>query len=118
QIEAPVFFMTDDDPSRGDNQHNFIGINYDSVKQPNHIECVITRIGADLWKYTRYFDNPQFWSNPGTPGSQSVKDVVLKPVPPQPDVPGEVIVAYTKRTKYQPEPEEFEMYNLSNDPLE
>lgn len=118
QLEAPVFFMTDDDPSRGDNQQNFIGIAYDSVKQPNHIECVITRIGADLWKYTRYFDNPQFWSNPGTPGSPSVKDVVLKPVPPQPEPPGEIIVAYTKRTKYQPEPEEFEMYNLSNDPLE
>ena len=117
-LEAPVYFMTDDDPSRGDNQQNFVGIAYDSVAQPNHIECVITRIGAHLWKYTRYFDNPQFWSNPGTPGSPQVKDVVLKPVPPQPDLPGETLVAYTKRTKYQPKPEEFEMYNLSDDPLE
>lgn len=118
EVEEPVFFMTDDDPSRGDNQQNFIGIAYDSVKQPNHIECVITRIGSDLWKYTRYFDNPQFWSSPGTPGSPNVKDVVLKPVPPQPEPPGEIVVAYTKRTKYQPEPEEFEMYNLTNDPME
>lgn len=117
-IEAPVYFMTDDDPSRGDNQQNFVGIAYDSVAQPNHIECVITRIGGNLWKYTRYFDNPQFWSSPGVPGSPQVKDVVLKPVPPQPDVPGEIVVAYTKRTKYQPKPEEFEMYNLSDDPME
>lgn len=117
-FEAPVYFMTDDDPSRGDDQQNFVGIAYDSVAQPNHIECVITRIAGDLWKYTRYFDNPQFWSNPGVPGSPQVKDVVLKPVAPQPDVPGETLVAYTKRTKYQPKPEEFEMYNLSSDPLE
>lgn len=119
KFETPIFFMTDDDPSRGDNQENFIGIAYDSVIQPNHIECVIARIGDTLWKYTRYFDNPQFWTNPGTPGSPSVKDVVLKPPTPNPpDLPGEVIVPYTKRTKYQPVPEEFEMYNLSADPME
>lgn len=118
KVETPVFFMTDDDPSRGDNQQNFVGIAYDSVVQPNHIECVITRLGGSLWKYTRYFDSPQFWSNPGTPGSPSVKDVVLKPVAPQPDLPGEIIVTYTKRTKYRPEPEEFEMYNLTDDPME
>jgi choline-sulfatase len=117
-VEAPIYFMTDDDPSRGDNQQNFVGIAYDSVVQPNHIETVITRIGTNLWKYTRYFDNPQFWSSPGTPGSPQVKDVVLKPVPPQPEPPGEIVVAYTKRTKYQPEPEEFEMYNLTEDPQE
>jgi choline-sulfatase len=117
-VEAPVYFMTDDDPSRGNDQQNFVGIAYDSVVQPNHIECVITRLNGSLWKYTRYFDNPQFWSKPGTPGSQNVKDVVLKPIPPQPEPPGEIVVAYTKRTKYQPEPEEFEMYNLTLDPLE
>ncbi len=118
-VETPIYFMTDDDPSRGDNQQNFVGIAYDSVVQPNHIECVVTRIGGSVWKYSRYFDNPQFWSNPGSPGTPNVKDVVLKPVPPpQPDVPGEIVVAYTKRTKYQPMPEEFEMYNLSDDPME
>lgn len=118
QIEAPVYFMTDDDPSRGDNQQNFIGIAYDSVIQPNHIETIITRIGNGLWKYTRYFDNPQFWSNPGTPGALNVKDVVVKPVSPSPDLPGETTVVYAKRTKYQPQPEEFEMYNLTDDPME
>ena len=118
QLEEPIYFMTDDDPSRGDDQQNFIGISYDSVVQPNHIECVITRIGNSLWKYTRYFDNPQFWTNPGTPGTPNVKDVVLKPIPPQPDLPGETTVLYTKRTKYEPLPEEFEMYNLTDDPLE
>ncbi|MBV9210728.1 MAG: hypothetical protein JOZ52_08875, partial [Acidobacteria bacterium] len=52
--------MTDDDPSRGQGQQNFIGLPYDSVIQPNHIECVVARIDGELWKYSRYFDNPQF----------------------------------------------------------
>ena len=117
-IATPVFFMTDDDPSRGDNQENFIGIAYDSVIQPNHIECVIANIDGDLWKYTRYFDNPQFWTEPGTPGSRSVKDVVLKPKPFHPDLPGETTVKYSKRTKYKPADDEFEMYNLTDDQLE
>jgi len=118
QIETPIYFMTDDDPSRGENQKNFVGIAYDSVAQPNHIECVVARLDNKLWKYTRYFDNPQFWSNPGTPGTLGVKDVVLKPVSPFPEPPGQIIVQYLKRTKFHPEPEEFEMYNLSDDPME
>jgi choline-sulfatase len=118
ELETPLYFMTDDDPSRGNNQQNFIGIDYDSVAQPNHIECVITKTDGKLWKFSRYFDNPQFWSNPGAPGSRSVKDVVVKPKPRQPDLPGETTVEYLKRTKYHPEDEEFELYNVTDDPLE
>jgi choline-sulfatase len=64
ELSAPVYFMTDDDPSRGLDQKNFIGIAYDSVAQPNHIESVIAAIDGVLWKYSRYFDNPQYWSDP------------------------------------------------------
>ena len=117
-LNESVYFMTDDDPSRGQNQQNFIGISYDSVAQPNHIECVVTRFAGKLWKYTRYFDNPQFWSDPGEPGRPGVKDVVVKPVGISPDLPGERIVPYQKRVKRAPEPEEFELYNLTDDPLE
>jgi len=37
-VDEPLYFMTDDDPSRGLNQVNWTGIAYDSVSQPNHIE--------------------------------------------------------------------------------
>jgi hypothetical protein len=56
-----------------------LGIPYESVAQPNHIETVIAAILTDgkktIWKYSRYFDNPQFWSDPG------VKDEVLHQIP-------------------------------------
>ena len=117
-FEAPVYFMTDDDPSRGQDQENIIGIPYDSVVQPNHLEAVVARLGGRLWKYARYFDNPQFWTQPGQPGSPGVKDVVVKPAAFTPDVPGEQLVAYAKRVKVAPAPEEFEMYDLDADPLE
>ena len=38
--------------------------------QPNHIETVVTYLptgpdGAmEKWKYSRYSDSPQFWSDP------------------------------------------------------
>jgi len=117
-FETPVYFMTDDDPSRGQNQENFIGIAYDSVVQPSHIECVIARLNDELWKYSRYFDNPQFWSAPGTPGQSGVQDVVIKPIGPQPDAPGEHVVPYQRTVKTAPRPDEFEMYNLTADPME
>lgn len=116
--DESVYFMTDDDPSRGQNQENFIGISYDSVVQPNHIECVITRLGGQLWKLTRYFDNPQFWTDPGQPGQPGVKDVIIKPVGLTPDLPGVSLVPYQKRVKRVPQPEEFELYNLTDDPME
>jgi choline-sulfatase len=66
-VDDPLYFMTDDDPSRGLNQDNWTGIAYNSVAQPNHIESVIARLGdGNVWKHTHYFDNPQFWSTPGT----------------------------------------------------
>jgi choline-sulfatase len=117
-VNESVYFMTDDDPSRGQNQQNFIGISYDSVVQPNHIECLITRFDGKLWKLTRYFDNPQFWTDPGEPGQRGVKDVVVKPLGPAPDLPGVHLVPYQKRVKLVPQAEEFELYNLTDDPME
>jgi choline-sulfatase len=117
-LNESVYFMTDDDPSRGQNQENFIGISYDSVVQPNHIECLITRLSGKLWKLTRYFDNPQFWTDPGEPGKPGVKDVVVKPVGLAPDLPGVYLVPYQKRVKRVPQTEEFELYNLTEDPME
>ncbi|MAM75028.1 sulfatase-like hydrolase/transferase [uncultured Tistrella sp.] len=120
-LTDPIYFMTDDDPSRGPNQVNFTGIAYNSVIQPNHIEAVIVA-GEDgtLWKYARYFDNPQFWSTPGRPGNPNVnvEDIVISPVGTPPDTDGTTQWPYNYTVKHQPLAEEYEMYELGADPLE
>lgn len=118
-LEEPIYFMTDDDPTRGLNQVGPLGIPYESVIQPNHIETVVAALTTngekEIWKLSRYFDNPQFWSDPG------VKDEVLHQVGSS-DIEGsneavEVSECFTT-IKTQPVPDELEMYNLTADPLE
>jgi len=117
-LAEPVFFMTDDDPSRGLDQKNFIGLSYDSVAQPNHVETVIADIDGALWKYSRYFDHPRYWSSPGTPGESGVQDLVVKPLRREPTSEGTTQRLYQQKVKTAPRPEEFEMYNITADPLE
>ena len=71
RVHEPVYFMSDDDVTRGLNQISYSGQPYQSVTQPNHLETVIAQLPTginntyEIWKFTRYYDNPQFWSNPG-----------------------------------------------------
>jgi choline-sulfatase len=119
EVDDPLYFMTDDDPSRGLNMNTWYGITYNSVIQPNHIESVITKFDGKVWKYTRYFDNPQFWSNPaGINQSVTPIDIVVQEEGPQLMTPGEQIVPCKRTVKTDPVPEEFEMYNVSDDPME
>ncbi len=128
-INDPIYFMTDDDPSRGLNQNNWTGIAYNSVIQPNHLESVIARLPSrsgvpKIWKYTRYFDNPQFWSTPGTPNDPSdpnypnVEDVTSLQKVPTPPADGTYELPFQVAVKHTPLPDEFEMYNVSDDPME
>ena len=117
-LAEPVYFMTDDDPSRGLDQKNFIGLTYDSVSQPNHVETVIAEIDGALWKYSRYFDHPRYWSSPGTPGDSGVQDLVVKPLRREPTSEGTTQRLYQQNVKTTPRPDEFEMYNVTADPLE
>ncbi|ABA56727.1 Arylsulfatase A-like enzyme [Nitrosococcus oceani ATCC 19707] len=113
-VADPVYFMTDDDMSRGLDQENFIGIAYGSVIQPSHVETVIVEIDGEVWKYSRYFDNKQFWSDPSQP-----KDVVTQVENKLIDPPaGTYDVNATQSFKYEPEPDEYEMYNVTQDPME
>ncbi len=118
KLDEPIYFMTDDDPSRGLDQRNFIGLAYDSVAQPNHVETVIAAIEGEVWKYSRYFDHPRYWSSPGTPGADGVRDVVNKPKGREGDEDGTTRRIYEERVKTVPETSEFEMYNLTADPME
>jgi Sulfatase len=69
-VNDPVYFMTDDEVSRGSEQVDFTQHMYPSVIQPNHLETVVAypptgRLATrEKWKYTRYFDTEQFWSQP------------------------------------------------------
>lgn len=118
KLAEPIFFMTDDDPSRGLDQKNFIGLAYDSVAQPNHVESVIAEIDGEVWKYSHYFDHPRYWSAPGTPGEDGVRDVVNKPVGREGDTEGTSRRIYRETVKTEPVPSEYEMYNVTADPME
>lgn len=118
KIAEAIFFMTDDDPSRGLDQKNFIGLTYDSVAQPNHVETVIAEVGGELWKFSRYFDHPRYWSAPGTPGADGVRDVVNKAKGRESDDQGNSRRIYEERVKTEPVAAEYEMYNVTADPME
>jgi choline-sulfatase len=119
-LNDPVYFMTDDNPTRGLHQSFPDGTTNPSVVQPSHIETVVARLDdGKLWKYSRYFDSPQFWSSPGTPGVDGVEDVVLEQVDktPPPEIKDDPIDC-TITVKATPKPDEFELYNVTDDPME
>ena len=117
-IDEPVYFMTDDDVGRGSNQNNWMGMPYQSVVQPSHIETVITFLptgpGRELqkWKYSRYFDSVQFWTSPASTPPQDVTTIVNG----QQNQAGSKTADTTVKTT--PAADEIEIYNLGADPLE
>jgi choline-sulfatase len=132
-VTDPVYFMTDDDVSRGAQQTTFTGVMYPSVLQPNHLETVVAMLptGANgalqKWKYSRYYDNPQFWSGPGGAGliasrlppifeSVGVSKDVVTLVGGNMNLPGPKTANTT--VKILPVQEEREAYNVTEDPLE
>jgi hypothetical protein len=69
---------------------------------PNHVETVIAEVDVDgerhLVKLSRYFDNAQFWTIPGEHDERLRRRKTM-------------IVT-------EPEPDEYELYDLTADPLE
>ena len=116
-INDPVYFMTDDDPSRGMAPYNVVGVTYEPVKQPSHVETVITDIDGSLWKYSRYFDNPKFWTGSLNPSNPATKDVYSRQLG-RKEIVGTYSVPYKRVVKIEPIPDEFEMYNVTVDPME
>ena len=115
RANEPLYFMSDDDVTKGLNQTTATGQPYESVVQPNHIEAVITTLSTgeknkkEMWKFARYYDNPQFWSNPGC------SDTAVKKCESSDIQPNECFVTITKEESV---PDQFELYNLTRDPLE
>jgi choline-sulfatase len=128
-VNDPVYYMTEDDPSRGLHMKRRFGVGYYPIIQPCHVETVIARLDdGHLWKFSRYFDSPQFWSSPGTPGVDNpdtpgvdVKDVLRVELQqdPEPEVYRQPETVPCELTvKGTPAPDEFEMYDLDDDPME
>lgn len=115
RYNTPQYFMTDDEPTRGSDQVAFNGEMFYAVTEPNHVETVIAKLptgagGAlEQWKYSRYFDNPDFWSSPGK------QDVTAH-------IDGKMTDAGTHRAeitvKKSPVEDQIEIYNVSQDPTE
>jgi arylsulfatase A-like enzyme len=106
---GPVLFTTDDEISEGNatSKSPFGRVaralhRYSSVTQPNHLQTVIAEVDVDgaqhLVKFSRYYDNAQFWTVPGE------RDERLQ---------GRHTVTVT-----EPEPDEYELYDLTLDPFE
>jgi arylsulfatase A-like enzyme len=106
---APILFTTDDEISEGPvipaspfqraarKLHR-----YSEIAQPNHLETVVAEVEVDgaphLVKLSRYHDAQQFWTVPGE------RDERLRR--------RETVVVT------EPEPDEFELYDLTVDPYE
>lgn len=126
----PIYFMTDDEISRGSQQVSFARRMYPAVVAPNHLETVVADLptgdggAAEKWKYTRYFDSPQFWSDP--PREPPPDHLPPEAPPPGIDVvtmiDGNVDRAGVKRAtttvKDHPVADQVEVYNVTADPLE
>src|SRR4051794_14959173 len=105
----PVLFTTDDEISEGNEtaKSPFMRVarglhRYSTVKQPNLLQPVIAEVEADgephLVKCSRYYDNAQFWTVPGE------RD--------------ERLHGRHTDTVTEPEPDEYELYDLTLDPIE
>ncbi|MED3878110.1 hypothetical protein [Priestia megaterium] len=110
QEKIPIFFMTDDDPTKGLHQTNFSGESYPSVVQPNHIQAVIVEFssaaGKEIWKYACYHDNPQFW-----PAADEKDEFIHRE-----QYEGYLVSLTPSKTTGVSD--QIEMYNLTKDPLE
>jgi arylsulfatase A-like enzyme len=98
-VARPIYFMTEDDVTRGTNQANILtGVPYDAVEHPSNIEMVITSLptGADgaeeLWKLNHYYERLDEWNADHGIAPNPFAAPAAEPV--------------------------FEMHNLSTDPQE
>ena len=123
KLDKPVYFMTDDQPFKGANAVSIAGLPYLPVDQPNCVETVVAYLptgpaGAkQRWKYSRYWDNPQYWT---TPNVQDVQTIVLGMVNQPGTKVAKTVVKAANPTDGQvaPPADQFELYNATTDPAE
>jgi len=86
---------------------------HDAVQGPTSVEVVVKYVAAApgkteatpaLWKLVRYFDNPQLWSHPGVRHEEVMREGVHR--------------RGKKQVRVAPLKDEYELYNLTEDPSE
>lgn len=110
--DEPILFLTNDDPFKGKNQVTWSGEPYTEIQQPCNIRTVIVKLNGITWKYSEYFDDPDFWT---TPNVQNLVKIQRKQRKEEDNILVEKLIQIirTNRTEM-----EFEMYNLTEDPIE
>jgi arylsulfatase A-like enzyme len=114
----PIYFMTDDDPSKNLAGLNPTGKSIEPITQPSHIETVVVKLPTgddrqlEVWKYSRYFDNPQFWSSPGDEDETTNSECSVS------TSDNHSCSLCINTIKTTPTPDELEMYNITQDPIE
>ena len=117
-LATPVYFMNEDDPNRGLHMGDAQGITRPPVANPKCVETVIAKLPAGgTWKFSRYYDSTQYWSDPGT-SSEAPEDVFLVQREPTP-APGYAgPIDYDVSVKGTPVADDYELYELTTDPME
>jgi choline-sulfatase len=113
-VTEPVYLMIEDDPCKGPHMGDAQGITRPTVADPKYLETVIARLAdGTLWKFSRYFESAQYWSDPSEP-----EDVLLKQKEPTPAPPYDGPIDCHIAVKSALAAEEYELYDLSHDPME
>jgi hypothetical protein len=67
-VSSPLYFMTEDDISRGISQANLLNAEpFDAVSFPSHVESVIASLptgpdgASELWKLNHYYERLDDW---------------------------------------------------------
>lgn len=118
RVTEPIYFMTEDDPNRGLHMGDPQGITRPPVVDPKRVETVIARLtDGTLWKYSRYYDSTQYWTDPGTSGT-TPEDVLLVQMEATPAPSYEGPIDYGVMVKSTPAADEYELYDITHDAME
>lgn len=85
---------------------------YTPIPQPTSIKAIILKYEGKTYKFAEYFDDPSIWTTPNIQNAFEIYDKIK-------DEDNNVTLNKIVRQKYSiPKPSVYEMYNLTDDPLE
>lgn len=60
-VNTPIYFMTEDNPTKGPHQYNNLGKSYKAIGGACCVEAIVHKLESTLWKITRYYSNNPKW---------------------------------------------------------
>ena len=130
-----AFFMTNDNIAEGLGINDFLGMPPNPIEQPTSIYSIVVNLNLDkypgIWKYACYIDAKSLWSNPPIYDDQVItyKYLCINDKPSQRAInfcpttctlcsQGLFSACVTRSVKFIPIKNQYEMYYLTEDPLE